>query len=63
MTDERQYPITPTPEDDPRCAAGLLHDVARVLEQHGYPRITHGRDLLDLQSALYAYLYTPRERP
>jgi hypothetical protein len=63
VTDERAYPITPVPEDDPRFNAGLLHDVARVLEQHGYPKLAHGRDLLGLQQALYRFLYLPREKP
>lgn len=63
MTDERNYPITPAPDEDSRFNAGLLHDVARVLEQHGYPRLEHSRDLGDLRSALYQFLYTPRERP
>lgn len=60
---DRDYPITPTPEDDPRFTAGLLHDVCDLLERHGYPRPAKAADLVDLQQALYRYLYVPREQP
>lgn len=63
MTDERNYPITPVPDEDSRFNAGLLLDVARAIEAHDYPRITHGRDLADLQRALFTFIYKPRERP
>ncbi|MFF4524188.1 hypothetical protein [Streptomyces bluensis] len=54
----RHYPLPPpTSGEDPRFCFGLLIDVAKVLEQHGYPPITSGRDLLELQMALFTYLY------
>lgn len=52
----RTYPL-PAPTDDPRFTMGLLIDVVKVLEQHGYPQITHGLDLVDLQQALFSFLY------
>ena len=53
---ERAYPLPPAGED-PRFTFGLSVDVAKVLEQHGYPPVTAGRDLVDLQQALYRFLY------
>lgn len=61
MTD-RQYPIRPVPDDDPRFRLGLTLDVAAVLEKHGYPKIEAGLDVVDLQQALYRFLYVG-ERP
>lgn len=58
MTD-RQYPIRPAPDDDPRFTLGLVLDVAAVLEQHGYPAVKAGLDLVDLRQALYRFLYGP----
>lgn len=55
---DRAYPIRPRPDDDPRFTFGLTLDVAKVLTDHGYPPITAGRDLLELQQALYRFLYT-----
>ncbi|MFE2710556.1 hypothetical protein ACFXKI_00845 [Streptomyces mirabilis] len=52
----RQYPID-APDDDARFTRGLALDVARVLETHGYPEITSGRDFLELQQALFRFLY------
>lgn len=56
MTD-RLFPITPLPEDDPRFTLGLALDVAEVLHQHGYPQITCGADVVELQQALFRFLY------
>jgi hypothetical protein len=61
--EQRHYPVRPVPDDDPRFAFGLVLDVARVLEQHGYPKVAHGRDLVDLQQALFTFLYGPRDYP
>jgi hypothetical protein len=59
---DRQYPIRPQPDDDPRFTRGLALDVAKILEQHGYPPVRNGRDFLELQQALYGFLYTgPKE--
>lgn len=53
---ERAYPL-PAPDVDPRFNVGLLIDVAKVLEEHGFPPITAGLDLVDLQQALFKFLY------
>lgn len=52
----RQYPIRPA-SDDPRFTLGLTLDVAAVLERHGYPKVAAGLDVVDLQQALYRFLY------
>lgn len=57
----RQYPITPLPDNDRRFSIGLAVDVAKVLQEHGYPQIVGGRDLLELQQALFRFLYTGPE--
>ncbi len=54
---ERQYPIRPRSDDDPRFTFGLALDVAKVLHEHGYPEITGGLDFVDLQQALFGFLY------
>ena len=60
----RRYPATARPGDDPRFTLGLVLDVARVLEQHGYPPVKAGLDLADLQQSLYGFLYdTGRSTP
>ncbi|MFH8410706.1 hypothetical protein ACH4FX_38935 [Streptomyces sp. NPDC018019] len=54
---ERRYPVRPRPGDDPRFTLGLVIDVAQVLQDHGYPPVT-GRDFVELQQALFGFLYT-----
>lgn len=56
MSAERAYPL-PRPKEDPRFTNGLAFDVAKVLAEHGYPKITEGRDLIELQAALFGFLY------
>ncbi|MFD0074323.1 hypothetical protein ACFVIY_18000 [Streptomyces sp. NPDC127166] len=56
MTD-RAYPIQPALEDDPRFNIGLTVDVIKVLEEHGYPPIKNGLDIVALQQALFRFLY------
>lgn len=58
MTADRKYPISPAPDDDPRFTLGLAIDVANTLESHGYPKITAGVDFVDLQQALFCFLYS-----
>nr|WP_114451496.1 hypothetical protein [Halopolyspora algeriensis] len=59
----RRYPVAHT-DHDPRFTTGLVLDVARVLEQHGYPGFRgpfaadNAADLVELQQALLAFLYT-----
>jgi hypothetical protein len=58
ITETRHYPLPqPASGEDPRFSSGLLLDVAKVLEQHDYPPVTTGRDLLELQLVLFRYLY------
>lgn len=56
-TPARVYPL-PAPEDDARFSVGLLIEVAALLESHGYPPVRHGLDLVDLQQALFRFLYS-----
>lgn len=53
----RQFPIAMAAgEDDERFAFGLLLDVAKVLEQHGYPKLV-AMDVVHLRGALFDFLY------
>lgn len=57
-TPTRAYPV-PMPrngDEDPRFSMGLLYDVLRVIEDHGYPEMT-GRDMVDLQQVLFCFIY------
>ena len=55
---ERSYPVAPESKDhDSRFTNGLALDVAEVIEAHGYPTFTSGRDLLELRISLYRFLY------
>ena len=51
------YPL-PRPDDDPRFTLGLATDLRDVLTKHGYPDMT-GMDLVNLQQALFSFLYQP----
>ncbi|MFE3499605.1 hypothetical protein [Kitasatospora sp. NPDC059160] len=68
MTDNRlpsaaNYPV-PTPKDgqDPRFTRGMLFDIARRIEDAGYPPINTGRDLVRLMEALYTFCYSEDRR-
>ena len=52
----RTYPL-PAPDNDPRFTFGLIHEIAKTLESHGYPALT-GMDAVDLMQALFRLLYT-----
>lgn len=55
----RTYPL-PQPDDDPRFTIGLMIDVIDVLIAHGYPPLSDsGLDHVELQGALFRFLYTP----
>lgn len=56
MSTLRNFPL-PAPSADPRFTIGLILDVKTVLERHGYPSITSGPDLVELQQALFRFLY------
>ncbi|WP_275293202.1 hypothetical protein [Amycolatopsis sp. La24] len=65
MTDSpRNYPLE-HPEssgNDARFTFGLVLDVAEVLTRHGYPPLADsGLDHVDLQQALFRFLYGPAE--
>lgn len=51
----RDYPLDVP--NDPRFTIGLLLDIRQVLEQHGYPPVREGLDLVDLQACLFGFLY------
>lgn len=61
MNADRNYPLPRPAEADPRFSFGLAFDVARVIEQHGYPPVTAGADLVELQQALFVFLYADPE--
>lgn len=50
------YPL-PARGGDRRFTAGLLSDVASLLEAHGYPRPASGGDLIRWQQALFRTIY------
>ncbi|KFU82924.1 hypothetical protein SAMN04489729_4246 [Amycolatopsis lurida] len=52
----RNYPVTVTGTDT-RFTFGLVLDVANVLTAHGYPPLAGGADHVDLQQALFGFLY------
>lgn len=54
-TSGRAYPVAG--DDDSRFTFGLLHDVTRVLEAHGYPPVVAGPDLEQLYLALFRFLH------
>lgn len=58
---QQAYPL-PASGHDPRFSFELLHSVAQVLEQHGYPPVRAGADLLELKAALYGFLYDTGDR-
>lgn len=63
--EERAYPIAPLGADgnDHRFTFGFVHDVGKVFEEHGYPSIgQRWGDHLELQQALYRFIYLGDER-
>jgi len=58
----RTYPL-PRSKDDPRFTLGLVIDVIRVLEEHGYPKVESGPDIVELQQALFGFIYERPEVP
>lgn len=60
MSADRVYPL-PRPDDDPRFSFGLAVAVADVLAAHGYPPVRAGGDLIELQQALFGFLYARAE--
>lgn len=63
--EDRAYPIAPLDADgnDRRFTFGFVHDVGKVLEEHGYPPVgQQWRDHIELQQALYRFIYVGDER-
>lgn len=54
----RAYPM-PRRAADPRFTWGLTHEVRDVLVRHGFPAEFSGMDLVELQQALFTFLYAP----
>jgi hypothetical protein len=55
---EPAYPVLPAEgDDDRRFTVGLLLDVKKAIEAHGYPPVVSGRDLMGFQLALFRFLY------
>ena len=54
----RVYPVD-EPINDPRFGNGLAFAVGELLTEFGYPSL-HVGDVLDLQEALYDFLYERR---
>ncbi|MFS8104832.1 hypothetical protein LFM09_47800 [Lentzea alba] len=58
--DENSYPITlpDSDGDDRRFTFGFVHEVGEVFARHGYPPVGQSwRDHLELQQALYRFIY------
>ncbi|MGW7597877.1 hypothetical protein [Streptomyces antimycoticus] len=56
------YPVAPESGDhDSRFTNGLILDVVEVIESHGYPKFTSGRDLLELRISLFRFLYENKD--
>ncbi len=58
---QRRYPL-PRPTEDPRFTIGLALEVADLLARHGYPRPEGGQDIIELQQALFRFLYASDAR-
>lgn len=59
MADARAYPVPDPGGSDPRFTHGLLGELAELLQRHGYADVhtMQGQDWVDLQQALYRFLY------
>lgn len=55
------YPVPPPGDSDPRFSYGLLIDVAKVLAAHGLPAVRSGTDMVQLQQALFGFIYGTKE--
>jgi hypothetical protein len=54
----RRYPISrPADGNDSRFTMAVTLNVAKVLEKHGFPTIENGRDWVNLQQALFDFIY------
>jgi hypothetical protein len=54
-------PAYPRPlVDDPRFDGGLILDLAKVIEAHGFPPITDATDLAGLQQSAFEFIFCAR---
>jgi len=60
----RRYPIARPPEGDTdaRFTYGLILEVGRLIEKHGYPELS-GSDFARLQEALFRFIYEEKQQP
>jgi hypothetical protein len=58
----RAYPLRRL-DDDPRFTYGLVFDIGRTLERHGFPPVQHGDDLVALMTALFGFIYEQKWTP
>jgi hypothetical protein len=57
---DHTYPLA-RPYTDEKFTTGLVIEVAAVLQEHGYPPVTSGGDLVRLQQALFGFVYGTAE--
>lgn len=50
------YPVPP-PEPDKRFTVGLVQDVAKALQAHGFPALSSGEDYVRLREHLFQFIY------
>jgi hypothetical protein len=62
MSAAPNYPLPPCDEDDRRFNYGLFFDIGKVLEEHGFPKLS-GVDHVDLMLALFRFVYATEDRP
>jgi hypothetical protein len=56
------YPLgQPESGTDPRFTLGVVLSVADVLAKHRFPEIQSGADILNLQQALFQFIYGPAD--
>lgn len=54
-------PAYPLPlVDDPRFDGGLILDLAKVIEAHGFPPVTDATDLAGLQQSAFEIIFCAR---
>ena len=59
MAADRMYPLVGVDAqvEESRFTLGLVMAVADVLEDHGFPAVGSGADLVRLRQALYGFCY------
>lgn len=54
--------LRPTNDHDPRFTFGLIYDVAKVLEEHGYEGMRKGEAFVELNMHLFHFLHGGADR-